>query len=736
MMKVLVGSGNPVKVKAVEEAFSLFFKDVIVEGINVPSGVSDQPKNEETFRGAKQRAENLRQLHPDADFFVGIEGGIQQLHNIWFANGVMCIIDNDGKAGFGLCPHYSLPAGIVDELMKGEELGNITTRFTNVQNEKQKGGFIGFLTEGVVDRKGLYLPGIIMALVPFVKKEMYFGDYKKETIISFDRYQQQFEKKFEDYVPLIQEEMREFLRLLPARAKLLDLGSGSGNQALYLKNKGHEVLCIDLSEEMVKSCLEKGLQARVMDFENFVLQERFDAVLAYTSLLHIPKKNLPKMLERVHSLLDNDGIFFLAMKEGKTEGFVSNDQRYPQTKRWFSLYEDAEIREYLKDKFQVESFSETRLENKTFLNYICRKKIRVDQSKLYQTQISFTEWFEKIDHHRTNEMRLEDNEKRERLKILKEEIGTPFDEPTQFSATDLKDRSAHFQEFLDKRGDDLCALRLIPTYPDLPKLRMRGHTVKDVMHWFREQNIDPSQYKADFVPHAEDYLWSTIFVINRQGIFGEIIRGGHYQLTQGFYDQQKPIFFSYNFENWYLSEDNQEAKEHLIMITDHLQVAEEKKAVLRNRLDATFSKNYLDGYFETASSGSQGLWFCDYNRILGKMYDTFMPNLGTQKEGILSGQMASAGKAQGRVKIVHNIRDGFQPGEILVTSMTSPDFVPLMQKASAIVTDQGGILSHAAIVSRELGIPCIVGTEVATKVLKNGDLVEVDAEKGTVRKLE
>ncbi|MBI3573706.1 hypothetical protein HY090_01510 [Candidatus Kaiserbacteria bacterium] len=74
----------------------------------------------------------------------------------------------------------------------------------------------------------------------------------------------------------------------------------------------------------------------------------------------------------------------------------------------------------------------------------------------------------------------------------------------------------------------------------------------------------------------------------------------------------------------------------------------------------------------------------------------------------------------------------FKKGDILCAPMTSPEYIFAMKKAAAIVTDEGGLTSHAAIVSRELGIPCIVGTKIATKVLKNGDLVEVDAEKGVV----
>ncbi len=74
-------------------------------------------------------------------------------------------------------------------------------------------------------------------------------------------------------------------------------------------------------------------------------------------------------------------------------------------------------------------------------------------------------------------------------------------------------------------------------------------------------------------------------------------------------------------------------------------------------------------------------------------------------------------------------------GDILLSQATSPDLLPAMKKAAAIVTEQGGITSHAAIVSRELGIPCVIGTKIATKVLKDGDLVEVDANRGIVKKL-
>lgn len=108
-------------------------------------------------------------------------------------------------------------------------------------------------------------------------------------------------------------------------------------------------------------------------------------------------------------------------------------------------------------------------------------------------------------------------------------------------------------------------------------------------------------------------------------------------------------------------------------------------------------------------------------------------NAGKIKE--IKGEMAYQGKVRGRVALVLSAADfkKFKPGEILVTRMTDPSYVPIMKIAGGIITDIGGITAHAAIVSRELGVPCIVGTKIATKILRDGDLVEVDANKGVVK---
>ncbi|MEK6889871.1 MAG: PEP-utilizing enzyme [Nanoarchaeota archaeon] len=101
----------------------------------------------------------------------------------------------------------------------------------------------------------------------------------------------------------------------------------------------------------------------------------------------------------------------------------------------------------------------------------------------------------------------------------------------------------------------------------------------------------------------------------------------------------------------------------------------------------------------------------------------------------IKGNVAYKGLIKGYARLISSKSDLdlLRKGEILVSEMTHPGYVPFLNKVSAIVTDEGGIVCHAAIVSREMKIPCIVGTKIATKLLRTGDLIEVDANKGTIK---
>ncbi len=127
-----------------------------------------------------------------------------------------------------------------------------------------------------------------------------------------------------------------------------------------------------------------------------------------------------------------------------------------------------------------------------------------------------------------------------------------------------------------------------------------------------------------------------------------------------------------------------------------------------------------------------------------EIVEALLPKEDENKGNLVQGITANSGFATGKVRMLYvngldqlvlDMKD-FQEGEILVTSMTQPTMVTMAKKAAAIVTDEGGLTSHAAVIAREFKIPCIVGCKVAMKTFKTGDLIEVDANKGIVRKIE
>jgi phosphohistidine swiveling domain-containing protein len=127
--------------------------------------------------------------------------------------------------------------------------------------------------------------------------------------------------------------------------------------------------------------------------------------------------------------------------------------------------------------------------------------------------------------------------------------------------------------------------------------------------------------------------------------------------------------------------------------------------------------------------------FCTGKQALKHKELFFAVDTNISERQELKGNTAYPGKVRGVVKIVNALSDlnKFQEGDILVSFSTNPSLVPAMNKAAAIITNTGGVTCHAAIVSRELKTPCIIGTKIATKVLHDGDLVEVDADKGIVK---
>ncbi len=189
--------------------------------------------------------------------------------------------------------------------------------------------------------------------------------------------------------------------------------------------------------------------------------------------------------------------------------------------------------------------------------------------------------------------------------------------------------------------------------------------------------------------------------------------------TEGFYDEVQHIFSDYarHFCPHFSEED-------FLSLTFEDLVA--KKCPTLQELQSRREAIVINGEVYPTTEGKKRIHQLGYK---------FEFERKSQNIGPISGQSAYPGKVQGIVRLIFNKReiDRITTGDILVTPMTTPDFLPAMKKAAAFVTDEGGILCHAAIISRELKKPCIIGTKIATQVLKDGDMIEVDADTGIVK---
>jgi SAM-dependent methyltransferase len=158
--------------------------------------------------------------------------------------------------------------------------------------------------------------------------------------------------------------------------KMVDLGSGPGHQATYLQKNGCAVTCIDISDEMVRKCKEKGLEAYVMDFFTLELEPAsFDVVWTMNALLHVPKDSLTQVLNQIDRILKPDGFLYMGLYGGyESEGIWAEDSYRPQ--RFFAFYEDEHIQRKVSEVFDIEQFDVLPMEGMTvhYQAIIARKK--------------------------------------------------------------------------------------------------------------------------------------------------------------------------------------------------------------------------------------------------------------------------------------------------------------------------------------------------------------------------
>ena len=170
-MKVIVTSHNPVKIAAVREAFLSQFpkQEIQLVPLAVESGVSDQPmSDEETRQGARNRVANARLTNPGADYWVGLEGGLDFFDGCLMAFAWMVIAVGNDHISETRSVTLPLPPEVQTLVSEGLELGEANDRVFSTLNSKQGGGAFGLLTDGLMTREGIYTQTLILALIPFV----------------------------------------------------------------------------------------------------------------------------------------------------------------------------------------------------------------------------------------------------------------------------------------------------------------------------------------------------------------------------------------------------------------------------------------------------------------------------------------------------------------------------------------------------------------------------------------
>ena len=170
-MKVVVASANPAKIRAVEQALQQIWPEQPIDcsGQRTESGVAAQPMTSaETLQGALNRLTSLSQTQPDADYYVAIEAGLDgDCSFAWVT------VQHQGKISKTRSASLPIPPAALTAMQQGEELGDVIDRMFAQTNVKQQGGAIAMLTNHLLTRSGVYQQAIILAMIPFIKPELF-----------------------------------------------------------------------------------------------------------------------------------------------------------------------------------------------------------------------------------------------------------------------------------------------------------------------------------------------------------------------------------------------------------------------------------------------------------------------------------------------------------------------------------------------------------------------------------
>ena len=175
IIRIIVASTNPVKIEAVRIGFTAWLKEdeIIVTGIDVPSGISNQPMTDsETYLGASNRVGSAMQNIPDANFWAGIEGGVEELPD-GMAAYAWIVVRSKTRTGVARSAAFFLPKSVSELVRQGVELGEADDIVFSRINSKRANGAIGLLTDDRVTRTDLYSHAVVLALAPVMNSDLY-----------------------------------------------------------------------------------------------------------------------------------------------------------------------------------------------------------------------------------------------------------------------------------------------------------------------------------------------------------------------------------------------------------------------------------------------------------------------------------------------------------------------------------------------------------------------------------
>jgi phosphohistidine swiveling domain-containing protein len=363
--------------------------------------------------------------------------------------------------------------------------------------------------------------------------------------------------------------------------------------------------------------------------------------------------------------------------------------------------------------------------------------------RYFEGHMRLSDWLRIGKAPRTLAFAEEDQAKTDRLRVLHELIGLPTVLTVSFPQTDVHLSSDDYRTFQEKAGEQPFALRLRSSDGTGTLARNRGASVTELVAWAGGVEGVPSDCIYEFEPHIDADL-SAILVLNEHGASVEAVRGPLVQLSKGLYEQTMAYVREGTAEEVVTDAPKGELRAFLTDVIAALTVSNNEAARLLSQQGFRTHEGLLIGYFEAIRSDGR-TFFVDYNRVLGTTamaaHATDLrvksPEVDAQPV-LVSGRVGSPGRVSGVARIMDGSPSGdnsFVDGEILVCRFTSPDLAPLIARSAGVVTEIGGVLSHAAVLCRELGIPSIVGARGALSQIATGDLIEVDANNGKVRLL-